>query len=194
MTRTTPESEALIVNVGLKWSRYKAERVGIETRIRRRVEAEHAAAVLSARVEVAQAMQFAIDAGATKTSIRKVTSKNPGTVEEFLALLAPEPDTIEDTNTVAESTGLHIERLGKHLSVTLDPGFVRATEWHRNDPDLWGGLFEVFTRPTDGKVFIDPVELSEGITPPSGVIEWLRADRANEEVVAAWVTANPQTS
>lgn len=192
MTKPTDEQEGLIVDLSRKWARYKTEQVGMESRIRKRIATEMAGVIHTLRLDVAKSMRAALDAGATKVSVRRVSSKNPGTMESLLEMLNAVAE-VEETS-VSEASGLNIEWQGAHLGISLDPTVVRSTEWDLHNGDLWVGVFEVFIRESDGKVFIDPVELSPGITTPSGLIEWLRADRANEEAVVAWVTANPMGS
>lgn len=188
MTRLTPEQEGLIQQVGRKWLSYKAEVAGMEKRIRKRVEAEMQGALSASQIEVAEAARVALEGGATKVALRKVTSKHPGALESLLALL----DDAQEPTAVSESSGLNLEwgvAMGV-LRISLDPSLVRNTTVDRQDAALWGGDYEVYRR-TDGKVFIDPMP-SAVPTTIHGVTEWLRADRANEEVVIAWVTANPQ--
>ncbi|MBG6106601.1 hypothetical protein [Frigoribacterium sp. CG_9.8] len=188
MTRITPEADAAVENAGRKWIAYKIEMLGLESRVRARIEADMEAAISGHSLEVARALRAALDIGATKVALRKVTSKNPGTIESFLALLDPKKEAV----TVKSLDGLKLfwGLLNGTLNITLDSATIVTTEFDRGNPLDWSALFEVFVRPGDGKVLIDAIDTSGQVG--AGVTEWLRADRANEEAVIAWVTANPQ--
>lgn len=187
MTKLNAEQHALIEQVERKWARYKAESTGIEARIRKRIEAEAKEGLRVAKLELAESIRVALDGGATKVALRAVTSKNPGTLESFLDVVTERtPATADGVN---ELDALSIAWTpGGQLDITLDAAAVRETDEDRTDPLLWSGVYEAFTRPSDGKVFIDPTEDNGGSL---GVTEWLRADRANEEAVIAWIQNNP---
>lgn len=185
MTQLSTAQEALVEEAGRKWRAYKAEAVGVEIRIRKQIEADMEAAINSAKLALAESIRVALEAGATKIALRRATSKNPGTLEKFLALLDPPEGEFD---AVTETGGLSIAWAGENLDITLDPAGVRETDADRSNPVAWTGLFEVFQR-EDGKVFIDPVNENNDAV---GLIEWLRADRKNEEVVIAWLEANPK--
>lgn len=185
MTKLNPEQEGLVEEVGRQWLRHKAEKAGIEARIRKKVKAEMEEVITKSAVEVAQSMRVALEGGVTRIALKNVTSKNPGTLESFLSVLSPE--VVEEQ--AQEEAAVDIEWAGKDLlRIQIHPATALNMIADRNVPELWAGEYEVFTRSEDGAVFIDP---SPTVPTLSGVTEWLRSGKANEDRVIAWVGENP---
>lgn len=197
MTKITAEAMALVDRAGKEWTRHKVFRASIEATIRARVEKEMAEEVERSAFQVASAMKAAIDGGATKAALRVVTTRDFRTFKSFLDLADPNAETATtDAPPAPEAgsaeVGLTIEwERDEVLRIALEPSTVAPTEYDRGTPHLWEGLFEVYIRPADGAVFIDPTG-DGGFEVGIAVTEWLRADPANHARVVAWVTDNPQ--
>ncbi len=191
MTKITPAAQALIDLAAKEWSRHKAYMNGLEAQIRARVEAETAEEKNRSALKVANALQVAIDGGATKSALKLVTTKDRTTFESYLALLDPSTDDVDVLPALPVlAPAFEVERLSEDVvNITLDPTNVAATDFDRNDPNLWTGSFEVFRRPGDGKVFIDPTG-SGSSQAGIAVTEWLRADEVNTARVVATIEAS----
>ena len=87
MTHMSQDALVLVEEVRKRWVKLKVEEASREALIRQAIAAEFAVRLHQTKLEVAHAMRLAIDSGSTKVALRNVTSKNPGTVEKFLALV-----------------------------------------------------------------------------------------------------------
>lgn len=99
MTHMSQDALTLVEEVHKRWVKLKVEEATREALIRQAVAAEFAERLTETRLEVAHAMRLALANGSTKVALRNVTSKNPGTLEKFLALV--EPHTLNPANAVA---------------------------------------------------------------------------------------------
>lgn len=189
MTNISAEARASIATVQTMWKVMKAHEKSDEETIRARVAAELGEKRRIERLEVAAAMQAALDAGATKLSLKLVTTKDRVTFDSYLALLHPTEATETEDTAPKSTVGLTIAwATPETLTITLDPRTVVKTDTDRSRPELWTGEFEEFTRPVDGKLFIRPLD---SVPLGHGVTDWLRSDRANEEVIIAWIVDHP---
>ncbi|WP_025157238.1 hypothetical protein [Leifsonia aquatica] len=189
MRKLTPEAEAAVELAGKKWLKHKTARETLEATIAKRVKTELESEMLAIRLEFATAAQAALDAGATKMALRRVSSKNPGTLEDYLLLLAPAETPETEAEAQAAAVDVQIEWIAGDLLIKLDPQQIAETDIDRLDPELWSGLYETFHRVEDDSWFIDPTPMVPAI---HGVTQWLFADTANHDRVVAWVKANPK--
>jgi hypothetical protein len=193
VTKITPQALALVEVAGKEWARHKMLVASVEARVRARVEAEAAQERDASAYKVALAMGAAIDGGATKAALRPVTTRDFRTFKSYFDLLSDAPTTSDEAvKPVSATVTLWIEWYSAEvLRLGLEPGSIAVTGYDRTQPDLWCGNFEVYRRPDDGQVFIDPTG-DGGFEVGIAVTEWLRADAANLDRVVAWIDANPQ--
>lgn len=195
MTNLTIEALALVDRAGKEWVRHKELLAGVEARVRARVEAEMAEERKQSALKVSLAMQAAIEGGATKAALHRVTTRDFRTFKSFFEL-ADEVAQPADAEIDAVEPGAAAEWSAAWerpdvLRIKLDPMTVSSTQYDRNRPEFWDGTFEVFVRPHDGQVFVDPtgdVSFEVGIA----VTEWLRSSENNLAQVVAWIADNPQ--
>lgn len=176
--------QALVNEVSRAWDAYKAERKGAEARARALIEAEVAKAIASKRSKVSEALRVALEGGATKVALKAVTTKDRRSFDSFVPL-PKAPD-------VPAAVGDHVayEWAGELVRITLDPSAVVDPAFDPGDPRCWACEFEIYTRPTDGKEFLDPVQGRE-YPVGYGVSDWLYAHPAETKVILEWAKANP---
>lgn len=185
MTKMNPEQEGLAEEVSRQWVRHKAEKSGIEARIRKKVKAEMAEFEAKSALEVAESIRVALEGGVTRVALKKVTSKNPGALEAFIKLLQPK-EVVEAEATPFNLAALKIKWFGKDMiEVRLDPRLIEQGSFDRNDLAPWSDVYDVFVR-EDGVTFIDPIVATSN----TAVTEWMRADPAHLALVVAWVGEN----
>lgn len=191
MTKQTAAQNALVALAGNEWNRHKAFTNGLEATIRARVETEMEDERRRSATKVGAAMKVAIDGGATRASVKLVTTKDHNTFHSYLALNDPPPEA--EVEVVIESpraeVTLSIRREADLLRIWIDPETVPIGE-HHGHPDAWEGPFEVFIHPQTGVVFIDPTN-AEGYDRGKAVTDWIRDDERNLQRIRDWLEANP---
>jgi hypothetical protein len=192
VTKLSPEAIEAVRLTGEAWADFKKESIDADKRLRAALEAQLAAAVKDAEMEVAYRAQAALDLGATKVALRRVTSVHPGTLERYLALVAPTDIAAVVPQRIGNAPTFEYET-PDIIRITVDPAGVVDTSFSKDDERLWSGPFKVMTRPSDGRVVILPVD--SGIEADgAAVAKWLRDDPANLAEVTEWVSESQQAA
>lgn len=183
--KPTPEQELLVARVANTWIEYKGQlatmRALIEMKIRNQFETE----MKRHRLKVAMAVQAALDEGCTKKALREVTSKDPKTLEKFLAELEPQTSASASMSAPLAppiNVGLETEPAGDDVyRISIDPSKVEEGYYKRADTEKWSGLFDV--RHGDSGAYLEPVD-DDLDAPGAGVAEWLRMGNHEQQVLA----------
>jgi hypothetical protein len=184
LTKITPQAQQLVDAAAKAWVQHRAHIAGVQAQVRARVLEEVAEETRRSEVKLSAALNAAVDAGATKSSLKKVTTRDFNTFERIFGLIkAPAPEALPTAETANSLSPLaFVDWDGDFATITLDPTLVRETEYDRDDSTAWSGRFERYVRPTDGEVFLD-LTGDGGYLVGIGVAEWIRASEDNRNAV-----------